>query len=226
MASQDITPLASRFKEMLSYYKKDPFTFAQEIGDKRSEKIKRILAGDGFPSFDMLLRIKKAFPDLNLNWLVRGTGYMIQSSQKLGGGSVVVKGSADSSIIPLVSLTRKKEYISHHDDPLWVVNEPSAEYSLYNDHTYRDFEIGAHDMEPLLNPGDLARGIWADDYDRLKLGRIYVIVTKNDIIIRRLAEMDSFLTLAPLDDTFKPITVMIEDVLEAWQVVEIRKRTF
>lgn len=224
MESQS-TQLPERFKELLQYYKLDAFGFATEIGDQRSEKIKRILDGKGFPSFDMLLRIKKTFPDVNLNWLVRGTGHMINKSTKLGGANIVIKGSADSSYIPMVGVSRKKEYIINHEDPMWVVNEPSAEYALYNDHTYRDFECGAHDMEPMITPGDIVRGIWIQGPERMKIGRIFVVVTKDEIYIRRLSDADTYLTLAPLDDSFPPVTVMNEDVLEAWQVVEVRKRT-
>lgn len=219
------TPIPDRFNELLAYFKLDAFGFASAIGDQRSEKVKRILDGKGFPSFDMLLRIKKTFPDVNLNWLVRGTGHMITQSNKLGGANIVIKGNADSSYIPMVGVSRKKEYISNHEDPMWVVQEPSADYALYNDHTYRDFECGSHDMEPMFTPGDIVRGIWIQGPERMKIGRIFVVVTQDEIYIRRLSDSGKVLTLAPLDDSFPPIKVLNKDVLEAWQVVEVRKRT-
>jgi hypothetical protein len=76
--------------------------------------------------------------------------------------------------------------------------------------------VGSHDLEPKMGPGDIVRGIYVNEIDRLKIGRFYNLVTSSDIIIRQIGDIsERGLTLIPVDDGYKPINIPKSEVLEA-----------
>ena len=55
--------------------------FAELTGMNYSQ-LHRILRGDGTPGFENLLRIKKAFPNVSLDWLIFGDGILIAPAER------------------------------------------------------------------------------------------------------------------------------------------------
>ena len=56
-------------------------SFADKIGVNRAT-ISHILSGRNKPSIDFLQKMIFSFPDLNLNWIVSGEGFMCISNEK------------------------------------------------------------------------------------------------------------------------------------------------
>jgi transcriptional regulator with XRE-family HTH domain len=54
--------------------------FADEIGVKRSA-LSHVLSGRNNPSLDFMLKIKLRYPDTNLDWLLIGTGAMMEQTK-------------------------------------------------------------------------------------------------------------------------------------------------
>ena len=54
--------------------------FADHIGVNRAT-ISHILSGRNKPSIDFLEKMIKAFPDMNLNWVLSGEGFMYKSKE-------------------------------------------------------------------------------------------------------------------------------------------------
>jgi len=55
-------------------------SFADKIGVNRAT-ISHILSGRNKPSIDFLQKMISSFPDLNLNWIVSGEGFMNTSNE-------------------------------------------------------------------------------------------------------------------------------------------------
>ena len=56
-------------------------SFADKIGVNRAT-ISHILSGRNKPSVDFLRKMESSFPDLNLNWLISGVGFMNKSDER------------------------------------------------------------------------------------------------------------------------------------------------
>lgn len=56
-------------------------SFADKIGVNRAT-ISHILSGRNKPSVDFLRKMEASFPDLNLNWLISGVGFMNKSEER------------------------------------------------------------------------------------------------------------------------------------------------
>jgi transcriptional regulator with XRE-family HTH domain len=65
--------MVSRFKALLESLQLSASEFAEKIGVQRSS-ISHILSGRNKPSVDFLDKIIRAFPEVNIEWLISGNG--------------------------------------------------------------------------------------------------------------------------------------------------------
>jgi transcriptional regulator with XRE-family HTH domain len=70
--------MIERIKKIIEIKKMNAGQFADEIGVQRSA-LSHVLSGRNNPSLDFMLRIKKQFPELNLDWLLIGIGNMMEN---------------------------------------------------------------------------------------------------------------------------------------------------
>jgi len=73
------TDFSERLNEIMNYYGLSASAFAELIRVQRSS-ISHVLSGRNKPSLDFILKLNKAFPDINLYWLLNNTGDMINST--------------------------------------------------------------------------------------------------------------------------------------------------
>ncbi len=64
---------STRLEFIMKHYEISSTIFADKIGVQRSS-ISHLLSGRNNPSLDFIVKILDKFPELNFNWLVRGTG--------------------------------------------------------------------------------------------------------------------------------------------------------
>jgi transcriptional regulator with XRE-family HTH domain len=69
--------MIERILEILKFKGMSPSQFADEIGVQRSA-ISHLVSGRNNPSLDFVQRVLKRFPDVSTDWLLSGTGVMIQ----------------------------------------------------------------------------------------------------------------------------------------------------
>lgn len=62
-----------RLELILDYYSLSASTFADKIGVQRSS-LSHLLSGRNKPSLDFILKIIEAFPEVDLYWILNGTG--------------------------------------------------------------------------------------------------------------------------------------------------------
>lgn len=65
--------MIDRIKSIMDYYHLSPAQFADKIGFQRSA-LSHVLSGRNKASLDFVLKVKNAFPNLNLDWLTLGEG--------------------------------------------------------------------------------------------------------------------------------------------------------
>lgn len=69
---------AKRLEKVMAHYNLSASSFSEKIGVGRSS-ISHILSGRNKPSLDFILKILKEFPEVNLYWLMNGTGEIFNS---------------------------------------------------------------------------------------------------------------------------------------------------
>ena len=65
--------MVNRIKWTMDHFKLSASEFADKIGVQRSA-VSHVLSGRNKPSLDFLIKIKKQYPTINLDWLVLGSG--------------------------------------------------------------------------------------------------------------------------------------------------------
>lgn len=68
--------MLNRIKQIIEKEKLSSTQFATEIGVQRSA-LSHVLSGRNKPSLDFMMKIKKRYPEINLDWLLLGKGRMI-----------------------------------------------------------------------------------------------------------------------------------------------------
>ena len=63
----------NRLKKLMEHHQLSASTFADKIGVQRSS-ISHILSGRNKPSLDFILKVTSEFKDVDLYWLLNGTG--------------------------------------------------------------------------------------------------------------------------------------------------------
>ena len=70
--------MISRIKKIMETKELNAAQFADEIGVQRSA-LSHVLSGRNNPSLDFMLKIKTAYPEINLDWLLIGSGNMMEN---------------------------------------------------------------------------------------------------------------------------------------------------
>jgi transcriptional regulator with XRE-family HTH domain len=72
--------MIDRIKKLIEKHNLTAAQFAEEIGVQRSA-VSHLLSGRNKPSLDFILKIKKRFPEVKLDWLLLGDGKMTETLQ-------------------------------------------------------------------------------------------------------------------------------------------------
>jgi transcriptional regulator with XRE-family HTH domain len=73
--------MIERILEILKLKGMSPSQFADEIGVQRSA-ISHLVSGRNNPSLDFIMRVLKRFPEVSTDWLLNGTGKMMQGDEQ------------------------------------------------------------------------------------------------------------------------------------------------
>jgi plasmid maintenance system antidote protein VapI len=77
----EIKEIVHRIENVMAHYDLSPATFADTIGVQRSS-ISHLLKGRNKPSLDFILKVKTAFPEININWLIFGQGNLVDDEHQ------------------------------------------------------------------------------------------------------------------------------------------------
>lgn len=192
--------------------------------------------GTAEPPFDLLVRISNYFK-VSIDKLLKEDLTQLSESQ-LGilerGGDIDLNGRrlrvlattvdrSDRENIELVSEKAKAGYAVGYADPEYISVLPAFQMPfLSRDRKYRTFQISGDSMPP-VSDGSWVTGEYIQNWNSLRNGQPYIIITKEDgivfkVVYDQLKEKGSLL-LCSTNPLYAPYEVAISDVLEIWKFV-------
>lgn len=80
----NIEDFVKRLEIVMDYYSLSTSAFADKIGVQRSS-MSHLLSGRNKPSLDFVMKILEVFPEIDLYWILLGTGNFPKDNEKLAG---------------------------------------------------------------------------------------------------------------------------------------------
>ena len=102
----NIDDFVKRLEIILDYYSLNASAFADKIGVQRSS-MSHLLSGRNKPSLDFVMKILEVFPEVDLYWILNGTG----SFPKTESQTLNLKQETDSEILKPISPSSLNETI-------------------------------------------------------------------------------------------------------------------
>lgn len=206
---------------------------ADFIGMKRSI-LNNYEHGISNPSIENLLLVSEYF-HININTLLtvdfrKLSGAQLHELER--GLDVHIKGSKlrvlattvndkNEDNVELVSVKAKAGYTAGYGDPEFISKLPSYQFPfLPKDKKHRAFQISGDSMLPIRDRSWIACH-HIDDWNEIKNGQGYVIVTKDDGVVFKRAynriKQSGTLLLVSLNPLYQPYEIQIKEVLEVWK---------
>lgn len=175
-----------------------------------------------------LLRKAIEFYHINPVYIYTGEGPMFMTEEgntSLRVLTIVTNAQKDEQIVH-VPIPAQAGYAAETSDPAYIQGLPTftlPDYK-YKIGTHRSFDVSGDSMEPTLFEGDKVICSFLEPtlYEKaIKDNYVYVIVTRGDVIVRRISNKlkDSNQLLLISDNNFyEPSTVNLGDIREIWYV--------
>lgn len=126
----------------------------------------------------------------------------------------------DRENIELVPVKASAGYLNGYGDPEYVRELPKFSLPIFNQGTYRAFEIKGDSMLPLPS-GSIIIGEYVENWHDIKPGQTYVIISKEEgIVYKRIGQKyreDKGLKLVSDNKIYEPYWVASADILEVWK---------
>lgn len=182
--------------------------FAFELGVKRS-LIGAYEEGRAEPRLDLLHKMAK-LGKVSLEYFISGTTEL---------RDMVSYSRGNEGNIQLVPVKAAAGYLKGYGDEDVVRQLPRFSLPMLKDGDYRAFEISGDSMLPLVS-GTVVVGQLLENFEDIKNGRTYILVTKDEGIVykrvfNRIRE-NGMLTLVSDNSIYETYYIDSNDVLEVW----------
>lgn len=129
--------------------------------------------------------------------------------------------SAGNENILMVTSKAFAGYTSHSQKPEYISKLPAFGMPLpeFRNGTFRAFQAKGSSMEPTIWNGDWLIGQFVDDWNKsIKDGRIYIVVTHETIVVKRVLNRlaSGRLVIQSDNEAFPTDFINQEDVVELW----------
>lgn len=130
--------------------------------------------------------------------------------------------AADKENIEMVPVKASAGYLNGFADPEYIKDLPKFQLPLpvLTQGTFRAFEIMGDSMLP-IHPGSIVIGEYMDNWNEIKSGETYIIVSKNEGVVYKRAgnrfKENKELKLVSDNKMYDPYTIPAEDILEIWK---------
>jgi len=226
--------LNNRFKQCLDHLKKNGYfpsirQFSKTIG-VHPQCISDISTGKREVNLDILAKSLISY-DLNSDFLFYGTGPILKSEMECTDTTesdtilTVVTESSGKELIVYVPYAAQAGYVDQVHDKKYLGDLPS--FSLpdarFQYGTHRCFDVAGDSMEPILFNGEqvICDFIEPDNWTSLKSNYVYVIVTINGVVVKRIENrvgIDGNLLLRSDNNYYEDVHLPLSDVKEIWKV--------
>ena len=126
----------------------------------------------------------------------------------------------DRENIELVPVKASAGYLNGYADPEYVKELPRFSLPMFNQGTYRAFEIKGDSMLPLPS-GSIIIGEYVENWHDIKFGQTYIVISKDDgVVYKRVGSRfkeDKGLKLVSDNKVYEPYWVDAPDILEVWR---------
>ena len=128
----------------------------------------------------------------------------------------------DNENIEMVPVKASAGYLNGFSDPEYIKELPKFQLPLpaLKQGTFRAFEIVGDSMLP-IQPDSVIIGEYMDNWNEVKTGETYVIVSKNEGVVYKRAgnrfKENKELKLVSDNKIYDPYLVPAEDILEIWK---------
>lgn len=189
----------------------------KHIGRNKFEKTAGISTGyisnlKSSPSSTILVKILKAAPDLNPDWLLYGHGNMLLSDEPAPSG-----GYPYYMDLP-VSAGQIEQYPSIlRESATGTINIPQAKGAEFF------FPVIGMSMQPTINEGEIIGVTHISSYETANADRVYMIITRdNERMIKRILQYDpqkGTLLLGSDNPSYPPFTISLSMIVDVYKVV-------
>ena len=175
------------------------------------------------PKYELLKKMASFF-DLSMDEMANDTINDRWKPKEKGDGSSVrilsiTVDKNDRENIELVPVKASAGYLNGYADPEYISELPRFSLPMFNQGSYRAFELKGDSMLPLQS-GTVIIGEFIEDWFNLKPGLTYIIVSKTEgVVYKRIAnkfKSDKGLKLLSDNKVYEPFYVDTEDILEIW----------
>ncbi len=134
---------------------------------------------------------------------------------------ITVDNSGKENII-LVSAKAAAGYPHNIGDANWFESLPAFSIPLpeFRNASFRGFQVDGDSMTPVLQSDEWIVGKAVEAWDTIKNNRMYVVVTAESILVKKIQKDDksTILNLISINPEYNPILVDRSEVREIWQV--------
>jgi len=185
--------------------------------------------------------IGRAFPELNMDWVITGTGQMLKAEEpgNFLNREATLLPSEQIIYIPLVNQYAYAGYICNYDDSDYIKSLPTVPFIMdyEGNGNYIAFEVKGDSMNDGSKIGyqegdrlfcrEIPSRLWSV-YQLNTRKRDFVIVHERGVFIRRILNHDvakKTITLHPLNEFYPDKTIDLTEVKQIFTVIEsIRSR--
>ncbi|TZF83629.1 helix-turn-helix domain-containing protein [Pedobacter sp. BS3] len=217
----------SNISQNLKYLRKKQGLTQQQFADKMD--IKRSLVGAyeedrAEPRYELLKKFAD-FYDLSMDELVNEkiTDKWKPKPKNDGSNLRILSVTVDRDErenIELVPVKASAGYLNGYADPEYISELPKFHLPMFKQGTYRAFEIKGDSMLPLQS-GTIIIGEYLENWNDIKIGDTYVIISKTEGIVYKRAgsklKGNKSLKLVSDNTVYGPYSIPAEDVLEIWK---------
>ncbi len=213
----------------LKYLRKKKGYTQQQFADLM--EIKRSLIGAyeedrAEPKYELLKKIASHF-DLTIDEFINETIHDDWKPQPKSQGSnlrvlSISVDQQDRENIELVPVKASAGYLNGFSDPQYIQELPKFQLPIpaLRQGTYRAFEISGDSMLP-IQPGNIIIGEYLDNWNDVKTGETYIIISKNEGVVYKRAgnrfKENKELKLISDNPIYEPYQIPVNDILEIWK---------
>lgn len=196
--------------------------FAALIGMSRSA-YGQVETGAINIGLEALVMISEHF-HVSLNALILGNDQKpVNISSGISSIAVTVDSYGRERIV-MVDLKARASYPAHRMEASYYKPLPSFSFpgEEFQQASFRCFEVEGDSMERTIYPGDWIIAKYIDlTVQAFKDGYVYVIITADDVLIKRVEPLkDSEVILHSDNSFYKPIIIDRSEIREAWLAVK------
>jgi SOS-response transcriptional repressor LexA len=209
-----------RFKQIREELKLTQAAFAEELGiGATTADIER--GRTRIPGHAVKELLKKYH--INPLWLFGESGQKhLRAEEVAMAPRIITVDNSGKENIVLVNAKAAAGYPLNIGDAQWFESLPAFGIPLpeYRNATFRGFQVDGDSMMPALHPGEWIVGKAVDDWDNLSTNRMFVVVTVDSILVKKLQKdsRSTYVNLVSLNPEYAPIRIDRSEIRELWQV--------